>query len=358
MWAAGGDNEFATVLRRFAKPTIAVATSLLFLGRHGMPMLQPVAPIVVVDEAQAFYGARTALAGLSMELYGGELLGLLGPNGAGKTTLIKCLGGLRRLDKGSIRFPEAEQAQPQRWLKRRAEQLDRRRLAEYIGLVPQEIALYADLTVRQNLEVFARYHGLRGEAMRESISHALHWASLDQRAGSLVASLSGGMQRRLNIACSTLHQPRVLLLDEPTVGIDPQSRERIYEMLESLLEQGTAILLTTHQLEEAQHRCDRIVIVDAGRVIASGTFEELIGNVYQQPRQLSIRFATPLASVPQPLVLDDTGLEAVGMLTDDRDLPRMLAHLVAHHAVIDQVTFREPPLQQLFLALTGKELRE
>jgi ABC-2 type transport system ATP-binding protein len=322
-------------------------------------MLHAVKPILAVEKASVAYTDRLALHELSLELYAGELLGLLGPNGAGKTTLVRCLSGGRKLTSGTIDYREINSGFRQRMGMGTGLRAARhKRLAEHVGVVPQEIALYGDLTVDQNLQAFATFHGLRGHRKRERIDEALAWAALDSRRNSLVSTLSGGMQRRLNLACSTLHRPRVLLLDEPTVGIDPQSRERIYEMLEVLLERGTAILLTTHQLEEAQQRCDRIAIMDAGRVIAAGTFDELVGKVYQHPRQLAIRFDRPVAAVPKPLVLNEDRTEATGILGDERELPMLLSQLLRTEAVFSQVTFREPPLQQLFLALTGKELRE
>ncbi len=161
-------------------------------------MLRATGPIISIEDAQLSYGRLAALSGLTLELYAGELLGLLGPNGAGKTSLINCLAKRQRLDHGRIRFHTEG------------------RLADILGIVPQEIAVYPDLTVLQNLQAFGSLHGLSGKLLRERIDEALAWAWLDQRRGSLAKTLSGGMQRRLNIACSVLHRPQILLLDEPT----------------------------------------------------------------------------------------------------------------------------------------------
>jgi ABC-2 type transport system ATP-binding protein len=304
-------------------------------------MLKLQQPLISVDDAHVFYGDLHALAGLSLELHAGELLGLLGPNGAGKTTLIHCIAQRQKLDRGCIRIAS------------------RGDLCDGLGIVPQELALYPDLSVRQNLSVFGRLHGLRGGELKRRISEALAWAALEERSTALAHTLSGGMQRRLNIACSVMHQPQILLLDEPTVGIDPQSRERIYTMLDSLLEIGTAILLTTHQLDEAQTRCDRMAIIDGGRIIESGTFEELLERTIGTAQQLSLRFAKPQVRVPEPLQLNDTGLEAVAFIEGgNSQLPNLLHQLVVHNIAIEHMVLREPTLQNLFLHLTGKDLRE
>jgi ABC-2 type transport system ATP-binding protein len=303
-------------------------------------MLQIQQPIIRVEGAYLAYGDLDALNGLSLELRPGELVGLLGPNGAGKTTLINCIAGRKALQRGTIHIAGTA------------------RLADELGIVPQEIALYPDLTVYQNLCAFGRLHGLQRSELDLRIAHALNWAALENRRNSLVQSLSGGMQRRLNIACSVLHQPKILLLDEPTVGIDPQSRERIYTMLDSLLEHGTAILLTTHQLDEAQNRCDRIAIIDRGRIIESGTFEELLERTIGVSQQLNLRFTVPQNDVPHPLQLTDDGLEAVGLIHNSDQLPRVLNELTIQRVPIATMVLREPTLQHLFLHLTGRELRE
>ncbi len=297
-------------------------------------------PAIRIENAQLAYGDSPALVGLTFDLYAGELLGLLGPNGAGKTTTINCLAGRQKLTHGRILFAENG------------------RLADQMGIVPQEIAVYPDLTVVQNLTVFGRLHGVYGSTLKERVADALSWAALEPRRHALVNTLSGGMQRRLNIACSVLHQPTILLLDEPTVGIDPQSRERIYTMLGALLERGTAILLTTHQLDEAQSRCDRIAIIDSGRIIASGTFEELLESTISTSQQLNLRFTKPQFQVPSPLGLSEDGLEAAGFIDGSNQMMNLLNYFNKNHVSIATIAMREPTLQQLFLHLTGKELRE
>ena len=303
-------------------------------------MLQLQQPVIRIEDAELAYGDAPALTGLSFELHAGEILGLLGPNGAGKTTTINCLAGRQKLTRGRIQFAQTG------------------RLADQMGIVPQEIAVYPDLTVMQNLNTFGRLHGVRGTELKQRVAQALSWAALESRSHSLVNTLSGGMQRRLNIACSVLHQPTILLLDEPTVGIDPQSRERIYSMLDSLLERGTAILLTTHQLDEAQSRCDRMAIIDGGKIIESGTFEELLERTIGSLQQLSLKFSEPQAQAPSPLKLNENGREATGYVDGNRQLANLLNHFNRYGIAISTITMREPTLQQMFLHLTGKELRE
>lgn len=303
-------------------------------------MLQIQQPLIRIDNAHVAYGDSPALTGLSFDLFAGELLGLLGPNGAGKTTIINCIAGRQKLSRGQIQIAH------EGWL------------SDFLGIVPQEVAVYPDLTVLQNLSVFGRLHGIRGGMLKQRIAQALSWAALESRSHLLVNTLSGGMQRRLNIACSVLHQPKILLLDEPTVGIDPQSRERIYTMLDSLLELGTAILLTTHQLDEAQSRCDRMAIIDGGRIIESGTFEELLERTIGTSQQLSLRFTEPQSRVPLPLQLSENGFDAAGFIEGSSHLPRLINYFNMNRVSIATITMREPTLQHLFLHLTGKELRE
>ena len=210
-----------------------------------------------VAGARKKFGDVEALAGASFDVRPGELLGLLGPNGAGKTTVIKAIAGRLHLDAGTIRV-----------FGRTVTPRDSR---PDVGLVPQELAVYPLLTARENLEVFGTLYGVSKSELQRRVSWALEWSDLKDRSGEPVKRFSGGMKRRLNIACSLLHDPKLVLLDEPTVGVDPQSRERIYEMLSALRQAGVSIVLTTHHLEEAEQRCDRIVIIDKGRIVASGT---------------------------------------------------------------------------------------
>jgi len=209
------------------------------------------------------YGSRTAVAGVSLDVAAGEIVGLLGPNGAGKSTTVSMLCGLTPPDRGTVTLsglPVAGEASP---AKRR------------IGLVPQDIALYEDLSAVGNLELFGALYGVK-EGLADRARAALELVGLADRAKALPQTFSGGMKRRLNIACALVHDPDVLLLDEPTVGVDPQSRNAIFDNLETLRSRGKALVYTTHYMEEAERLCDRVVIIDHGKVAASDRKEALL----------------------------------------------------------------------------------
>jgi len=301
--------------------------------------------VLRVQDAKRSFGTTQALAGVSLELGEGELLGLLGPNGAGKTTLVRALAGRVRLDGGTIEL-----------FGRRLSPTEAR---DGLGVVPQEIALYPLLTARENLEAFGSFNGLRGAALRERVGWALEWTGLAERAREPIRRFSGGMKRRLNIACGVLHEPRVILLDEPTVGVDPQSRERIYEMLDRLRERGVSLLLTTHQLDEAEARCERIVIVDHGRVIAAGTLDELVRDTVGERRTATVRLdRAPDAPLEGMTAGDGATLWSAPVRDVDADVAALLARVAAAGRSVVDLELRRPSLQSVFLHLTGRELRE
>jgi len=290
------------------------------------------------------FGWTPALDGASLELRSGERLALLGPNGAGKTTLVRCLSGRVMPDSGSMELL--------------GQVLLPRSGRESLGFVPQELALYPDLTARENLAAFGRFHGLQGAGLRDAVERALEWTGLSDRAGELTKTFSGGMKRRVNIACGVLHRPAVLLLDEPTVGVDPQSRERIFAMLDELRDRGTSILLTTHQLDEAEQRSDRIVIIDHGRVIAEGTLAKLIESTVGADRRVTF---TLVASAPEVegLRAGADAQELVGEVGDVAlDLPRLLGRIRDAGGQVHDIDVRAPSLHSVFIHLTGRELRE
>ena len=301
-----------------------------------------------VDNAQKRFGDVTALAGASLAVGRGELVGLLGPNGAGKTTMIKAIAGRVVLDGGTIRLFE-------RTLSREDKRPD-------LGIVPQELAVYKLLTARENLEVFGTLNGVTGAALGERIAWALAWSGLADRTKESVRGFSGGMLRRLNIACSLLHKPPLVLMDEPTAGVDPQSRERIYEMLADLKQQGVAVVLTTHHLEEAERRCERIVIIDHGRIVAAGALRDLIAESLGGERVLAIRLASPLAAqatLPDGLSADDERRLLRARVTDvGRDVPERLRQVTAIGGTVQDIELTGASLQDVFIALTGRELRE
>ena len=230
-------------------------------------------PLVVTNLVKSFNG-RKALDGVSLDLRQSEILGLLGPNGAGKSTLVRTIMGRVTPNSGEVAiFGRSAPA---------GDNVAR----EQVGVVPQEIALYPLLTARENLMVFGRYHGLHGDALDYAIQESLSWAGLAERAFDATKQLSGGMKRRLNMAAGVIHKPKLLLLDEPTVGVDPQSRERIYQMIETLRAGGVSMIYTTHYMEEAERLCDRIAIIDHGRIIASGTKDELVRSTIGDKREM------------------------------------------------------------------------
>ncbi len=302
-----------------------------------------------VTEARKRFGTVEALRGVSLSVAPGEWLALLGPNGAGKTTLVRALAGRVRLDAGELALLGKPLPPPG------AGRSDARAA---LGVVPQEIALYPLLTARENLQVFGRLHGVTGSRLRERVAWALEWTGLGDRAKERVKNFSGGMKRRLNLACGVLHEPRVVLLDEPTVGVDPQSRARIHDMLQGLRDAGAALLLTTHQLEEAEGRCDRIVIMDHGREIAHGTLSELIARTVGARRRVTVTLDHP-PETPVPGLANGEGPVLRGEVDDVAgELSALLARVSAAGCHVRDLEVRPPSLQSVFLHLTGRELRE
>ncbi len=310
--------------------------------------------VLTIAHARKAFGSVVALDGATFELQQGELLALLGPNGAGKTTLIRAIAGRVRLDGGEIRVFDRV--------------LDGRFTPPELGIVPQEIAIYPLLTARENLDIFGRLQGLSGSRLTRQIDWVLDQTGLADRASESVKQFSGGMRRRLNIACGIVHQPRIVLLDEPTVGVDPQSRDRIYDSLADLAQAGVSLLLTTHHLEEAEARCSRTVIIDHGRVIAAGSLSELVEQTVGRYRRVTLRLDAPL---PPELMADVAGQgEALSVdVADSRllvtrmhdvalELPTLLERLRRTGRSVDDVDVRGPSLQSVFIHLTGRELRE
>ena len=293
------------------------------------------------------FGETTAVDGITLDLHGGECLGLLGPNGAGKSTLIRSIVGRVIPDAGTILVFGA-----------RADSMAARNA---LGWVPQELALYPRLTCRENLESFGRYHGLGGAVLEEAVGHCLGWATLTDRAGELVKNLSGGMKRRLNMAAGMIHQPKLVLMDEPTVGVDPQSRNHIFEMIEKLRDEGMSIIYTTHYMEEAERLCDRVAIVDHGKIIALGTNAELVRNAFGSRSQVVARFAGADGRVAE-WVAARGGRTVDGSAEFTIERPSEIATLLdeatnAGFELLD-LALRKPNLESVFLHLTGRELRD
>lgn len=293
------------------------------------------------------FGAVTAVDGISLELLGGECLGLLGPNGAGKSTLIRSIVGRVIPDSGTIFVFGA-----------RAGSAEARNA---LGWIPQELALYPRLTCRENLHAFGRYHGLAGAALDEAVTRCLGWSTLTDRAAELVQNLSGGMKRRLNMAAGMIHRPKLVLMDEPTVGVDPQSRNHIFEMIEKLRDEGMSIIYTTHYMEEAERLCDRVAIVDHGKVIAIGTNAELVRNAFGPRSQVTARFADANGPVAD-WVTERGGRMVDGAAEFTVEQASEIATLLdasakAGFELVD-LALRKPNLESVFLHMTGRELRD
>ncbi len=295
------------------------------------------------------YGTLTALDGVSLDIPRGEFFGLLGPNGAGKSTLMSLVAGLRAPDAGTLTLD----GQPLSAANAVA------RLG--LGLVPQHIALYSELSADQNLRIFGELYGLRGSELRDRIDAALTAVQLADRRRDPVKNFSGGMQRRLNLVAALLHQPKLLLCDEPTVGIDPQSRNAIFEYLETLNRAGLTIIYSTHYMEEATRLCSRIGIIDHGKLHALGTLDELLA---QLPFEEEIRFpaspSTASLAVQLPAHGELTTAEGVHRFRPrpDTKLSAFFALAESHQLPARLFTSQRPTLEALFLHLTGRTLRE
>jgi ABC-2 type transport system ATP-binding protein len=300
------------------------------------------------------FGTATAVAEVSFTAAPGAVLGLLGPNGAGKSTTVGMLAGLLRPDRGSVRIggvPLSTGADP---TKRR------------LGLVPQEIALLDDLPARMNLEFFGALYGLAGRALAARVAAVLELTSLKDRARDPPKEFSGGMRRRLNIACALLHEPEILLLDEPTVGVDPQSRNAIFETIEALAAAGRTLIYTTHYMEEVERLCDRVVVIDHGRVLADDTLEGVLARA-PAANMLSLDYAVPpdsaalseLSAMPGITRVELAGTRLTVAAADlGSTAPRVLEHLAARGFSCRQLTSRRANLEDAFLALTGRTLRD
>ncbi len=310
------------------------------------PSLRSGSPPLLVESVVKRFGAVTAVSGISLEIPVGACFGLLGPNGAGKSTVIRSIMGRVRLDSGSIRIfgePVGSKAA-------RAE----------LGWVPQELAIYPLLTCRENLHAFGRYEGLDGKALEDAIAWCLEWAALADRASSPVKTLSGGMKRRLNMAAGLIHRPRLVLLDEPTVGVDPQSRNRIFEMVEALRASGTTIIYTTHYMEEAERLCDSIAIIDHGQIIAQGTKEALVAQAFGSRSSVVMHLGATNADLGAwAAARGATAQDSVVHCSVEKpgEIAELLEAASRDGLEILDVTMQRPNLESVFLHLTGKELR-
>lgn len=310
-------------------------------------------PTIQVEDLHKSFGDNFAVQGVSFTVYGGEIFSLLGPNGAGKTTTISILATLLRPDSGSASIDGHSVLS------------DSHAARKALGVVPQDIALYGDLTARENLLFWGKMYGLHGARLHSRVEQALDLIGLRERANERIDQYSGGMKRRVNLAAALLHNPEVIIMDEPTVGIDPQSRRSILDGVVDLKRQGKTVLYTTHYMEEAQELSDRIAIMDHGKLIEQGTHAELVRIVGEKDR---IRFT--IAGEPAGLIERWQRLEGIDrasaqdggitVVTHDghRTLPRLFEAAGDAAAQITSVDIQQPDLEAVFLHLTGRALRD
>jgi len=313
--------------------------------------------MLVVEHLVKQYGELTAVDDVSFEAKEGTVFGLLGPNGAGKSTAINCISGLLTPTAGRVAVSGHDVVKDGKAAKRS------------LGVVPQELALYEDLPAVDNLRYWGKAYGMRGRALEDRVTDVLEHVGLADRARDLPKEFSGGMKRRLNFGCGIVHQPKVLLLDEPTVGIDPQSRAKLLDLVETERVAGACVLYTTHYMEEAERLCDSLAIIDHGKIIAKGTVAELKAQLgARDALQLSGTFpAEAAAAAVASLTQEIADLEILSQGDDSllltlssasQHLPKIFAAITSAGGEVSETSLRSPNLETLFLLLTGKELRE
>ena len=305
--------------------------------------------MIAVKEISKSFGEVRAVKGISFSVEQGEIFGFLGPNGAGKTTTISMLSGLLRPDSGSITIDGKDMNSSGREIRR------------IMGVIPQEIALYEELSGRDNLIFWGGLYGLTGSDLRDRVDRALELVDLTDRAKDAVRTYSGGMKRRINLCAGLVHDPKVILLDEPTLGIDPQARIRILDVVKGLASEGKTIIYTTHYLEEAEQLCDRIAIIDEGTVHASGTLAELVELV---GGKIMVSITGDFGAGAAKHVIGDAEVDHISdgelrvKLPDRDQTGRLLGSLFSAGLHVDGVAIREPSLESVFLQVTGRELRD
>jgi ABC-2 type transport system ATP-binding protein len=312
--------------------------------------------LLITENLVKQYGDITAVDDVSFSAEAGQIFGLLGPNGAGKSTAINCISGLLSPTSGRIAVAGHDIAR------------EGKAARKSLGIVPQELALYEDLPAVDNLRYWGQAYGMRGRELEARVAEVLDTIGLTDRAKDLPKSFSGGMKRRLNFGCGIVHQPVVLLLDEPTVGVDPQSRSRLFDLVEAERDKGACILYTTHYMEEAERLCDSLAIIDHGKLIAEGTVAELKSQLgARDALQLAGEFPDGVRSALTALASDFEDFEILGADAESmtlalpqasQHLPRIFDAIATAGGTVFETSLRSPNLETLFLLLTGKELRE
>ena len=310
--------------------------------------------MIEIKDVTKSYGRQKVLQNVSFEIMEGELFGLLGPNGAGKSTLIDILTGIQSMDSGEI------------FINGKSIKTDKVEIRKQLGLVPQDIALLEELNAVDNLEYFGGLYGLAGVELKSQIEKLLEVAGLTDKKKEKVKNYSGGMKRRLNIAVAMLHNPSILILDEPTVGVDAQSRQHIFDYIQSLAEQGTTILYTSHYMEEIETLCKRVFILDLGEEVAYGTKEE-VKKLVGHTQTVALTLDRVPAGFDEVLKNSENGIQFVTVdgqdiaLTIDQtifSMMKLIEQVEQAQLVIKSVNVKETTLEEAFLQLTGKTLRD
>lgn len=309
--------------------------------------------IVQVNNVYKSFGDNIALNNLSLGIEEGEIFGLLGPNGAGKSTVINILSGLLKADKGSIKLFDKDINKHSNEIK------------QNIGIIPQDIAIFEELTAYENVSFFASLYGIERRDRKEKVMKALEFVGLHEKVKEKAKTFSGGMKRRLNIACAIAHSPKLIIMDEPTVGIDPQSRNHILNAIKELNKSGATIIYTTHYMEEAEILCGRMCIVDKGYVIASGTTESL-RDIISNKNTVLISLKD-ISKIDEKALLSIKGVEDIHFKDNMLQviskkevicLDKIITYLAESGASIMDVKTQTPNLEDVFLNLTGRSLRE
>ena len=310
--------------------------------------------ILQVKDLKKYYKESKAVDGLSFNLYKGEILGFLGPNGAGKSTTINILSTILKHDEGEIKFFGTDIKDNKKWIK------------SNLGIVPQELAIFEEISAYKNVEFFTSLYGLSGENLKNAVLEALKMVGLEDKKDSKPITFSGGMKRRLNIACAIAHNPKILILDEPTVGIDPQSRNHILESIRKLRDNGTTIIYTTHYMEEVEEIADRVVIMDSGTKIAEGTIPELMES-YRNTRIYKTSIDTVNNNFKFDFLYEIEGIQKVDFtdnclsittIKEIENLDKIILSLIDRNIKINHITSEEGNLEMVFLKLTGRKLRD
>lgn len=308
--------------------------------------------IVKINELTKKFGDVVAVDNISLEIAEGEIYGLLGPNGAGKSTLINIICGLLLMDKGQVAILGKDNRKESYFTRKN------------IGIVPQDIAIYENLTAYENINFFAGLYGLRGSELKARTEEALEFVGLADKAKNMPQEFSGGMKRRLNIACAIAHRPKLIIMDEPTVGIDPQSRNHIMQSVQKLNAMGCTVIYTSHYMEEVEEICSRVAIIDHGKVIAEGTKDELTAIITNTNSVwITVDAVNRVKEGELKEIIGVLGVEIsentvkIHSSREINNLDKIILYFTANNLAIKNVEIKKPDLETVFLTLTGRKLR-